>query len=333
MRYSLNLLCTAVLCAFLVLDGSIAYAQNTSTAPDAHAQKGQVQSAPRKPQEKPAGSAVKGKDDPKKEKPGRKPSKPQHTTDERTGGLFSTATPEHQKSTASQATASQVPQPTTHHSDPQPTISTHVPPAIGQSVLMDAQADSSISVSSISSGALSDGLAAANVLSSYYGVLLEHKGQVEGIRPIRHVLVYPVGNNEYSDYWGFLKFRYNDRGMLVDPTGYFEGYKVQSKEEIPKEGKLTDIGLYQKTEQTKEEMDGNYVSMKMLIDEISRNTKKDIQTLHNEKMQPVLMQGLAEYFQHNQDHKDTCMTVCICQDHTCQKPCKSIKCIEPMYLL
>lgn len=207
---------------------------------------------------------------------------------------------------------------------------------------MDAQPDTSVSASpvfsgtlsdSVSSDILSDGLAAANVLSTYYGVLLEHKGQVEGIRPIRHVLAYPIGNNEYSDYWGFLKFRYNDRGVLVDPSGHFEGHKVQSKEEIPKEGRLTDIGLYQKTEQTKEEMDGNYVSMKMLIDEISRSTKKDIQSLHDEKMQPVLVQGLAEYFQSTQERRETCLTVCICQDHTCQKPCKSIKCIEPMYLL
>jgi len=181
-----------------------------------------------------------------------------------------------------------------------------------------------------------EGIAAASILGSHYDALTAKKGIVEGIKQIRSVLVYPLKNGLFTDYWGKIMFRYNESGVLVDETGLFQGHKVEKKEEILKSGHLTEIGLYQKNNLPKEEVDSNYVSMKLLLGEIANSTHKDIKTLHDEKVGLEFVEGITEYYNHmqrSQNSKSSCMTVCVCDDSTCSLPCKAIKCIEPVYLM
>lgn len=188
----------------------------------------------------------------------------------------------------------------------------------------------------LSSEGLRDGIAAANVLCTYYSILIHRKGRVEGIKPISNILVYPVGESVYTDYWGALKFTQNGSGALLDESNYFTGQKVSSKEEIIKKGYLSDIGFYQAKDIPEAEMNSNYITAKMLIQEISNETKKDIDVLHREKVGLEFISGLQEYYQKEQEqikNEKSCLTVCICSNNSCSGPCKSIKCVEPMYLI
>ncbi|OAG31398.1 hypothetical protein NEDG_01925 [Nematocida displodere] len=192
------------------------------------------------------------------------------------------------------------------------------------------------SVNTLQISDLRDGISAANVLGNYYEVLLNRRGFLEGIKPISNIMVYPHENGEFTDYWGNLKFTYDTGGVLRDKTGYFEGYKVGSKEEIPQLGQLTEIGFYQTAPIPKNDKDSNYITMRMLIDEISKGTNKPIETLHNENIGIGFMDGILEYFKNQQKahkKKKSCLSVCICQDSACKLPCKSVKCIEPMYIV
>lgn len=189
---------------------------------------------------------------------------------------------------------------------------------------------------SLSPEGLRDGIAAVNVLTTYYSLLVQKKGMIEGIKPITGILVYPAGNGVYMDYWGMLKFTMNEHNTLVDDSGYFVGYKVSSKEEIIRQGYLSEIGFYQLKSTPEEEMNNNYIAAKMLIQEISNETKKDIDTLHKEKIGLDFISGMQEYYERQQRKKEnqkSCLTICICSNSSCTGPCKSIKCIEPIYLI
>ncbi|KAI5181830.1 hypothetical protein NEOKW01_1987 [Nematocida sp. AWRm80] len=191
--------------------------------------------------------------------------------------------------------------------------------------------------SSISSSNILDGIAAANVLTKYYDILLNRKQPIPNITPISNILAYPVSDTEYVDYWGSISFIKNpSTGALVDSTGYFLGVPVESKEQILSLGDLTEIGLFQKKGMTPDELDKNYRTTKALIDEIASDTKQDVQSLHNERLPLKFMDGMMNYFNNKTaklKEKKSCLTVCVCDNNTCSGPCKSIKCIEPMYLL
>ncbi|KAI5132716.1 hypothetical protein NEAUS06_0312 [Nematocida ausubeli] len=149
-------------------------------------------------------------------------------------------------------------------------------------------------------------------------------------------MAYPIGGGIYSDYWGKIQFKMNQDGGLIDSSGYFTGVPVESKDEIISTGILSDIGFYQARDLSKDVMSQNYISAKMLIEDISNTTKKDIQELHDEKFSGDFLSGVMKYFKSGRGQpgkEKSCMTVCICSDPTCSKKCKSIKCIEPMYLL
>ncbi|KAI5190554.1 hypothetical protein NEMIN01_1092 [Nematocida minor] len=187
----------------------------------------------------------------------------------------------------------------------------------------------------MSSSDIKDGIAAASVISNYYDTLVQRKGAIGGITPISGIMAYPVSNGVYTDYWGKIQFTMGQDGVLVDSSGYFTGEPVGSKNEILTSGYLSDIGFYQKKGIPKEMMDQNYISTKMLIEEIASATQKDVQALHNEKIDLNFLEGIFDYFkkQKRRDRKKSCMTVCICSNSTCSGACKSIKCVEPMYLL
>lgn len=195
-------------------------------------------------------------------------------------------------------------------------------------------ASASASAGSISTGDIKDGIAAANVIGMYYDSLVQSKGSLSGIQPISGILAYPVSNGLYTDYWGKIQFKMGENGELVDQTGLFVGEPVGSREDILKNGSLTDIGFYQKKGISRDAMDQNYVSTKMLIEEISNVTKKDVQALHNEKIDISYVDGIFNYYNsQKKKKKDSCLTICVCSNKTCSGPCKSIKCVEPMYLL
>ncbi|KAI5173289.1 hypothetical protein NEFER03_2231 [Nematocida sp. LUAm3] len=190
---------------------------------------------------------------------------------------------------------------------------------------------------SLSSETLKDGIAAVNVIGSYYDVLKKKSGKIPGVSsPIPDILVYPVGNNVYTDYWGVLKFSPNPEGVLMDESKYFQGIGVKSKEEIIEQGALSEIGFYQKRDLPENSSNQNYLAMKALIQEISTDTHKDVEALHGEKVGFGLLSGLQDYYENSaklERKKRSCLTVCICSNESCSGPCKSIKCIEPMYLL
>lgn len=187
---------------------------------------------------------------------------------------------------------------------------------------------------SISINDIKDGIAAANVIGTYYDTLVERKGSFKGVQPISGILAYPVSNGVYTDYWGKIQFRMGENGGLIDSSGYFIGEPVGSKEDIVKNGSLSDIGFYQKKGISREIMDQNYVFTKMLIEEIGNATQKDVQALHNEKLGLEFLDGIFDYYKRqSKKKKESCLTICVCSNKTCSGPCKSIKCVEPMYLL
>ncbi|KAI5186958.1 hypothetical protein NEHOM01_1824 [Nematocida homosporus] len=199
-----------------------------------------------------------------------------------------------------------------------------------------ASASASAGYGSLSSEGLRDGISAANVLGSYYDVLVGLKKPIQGISPITGILAYPISDNLYTDYWGIIKFHPNSQGLLTDKSGYFYGERVNSRKDIMRHGSLSEIGFYQKRGLTENEMNNNYIAVKMLIQEISNITKKDIETLHNEKIGVGFLQGIQEYYgniQNRLKNRKTCLTICICSNSSCTGPCKSIKCVEPMYLI
>lgn len=124
----------------------------------------------------------------------------------------------------------------------------------------------------ISSSDMIDGIAAANVIGTYYNTLVQKKGAIHGITPVSGILAYPTSNGIYTDYWGKIQFTMGDGGVLVDSSGYFTGVPVKTKEDIISTGYLSDIGFYQKKGLSKQEMDKNYINAKMLIEEIAAAT-------------------------------------------------------------
>ncbi|KAI5166121.1 hypothetical protein NEIRO03_0913 [Nematocida sp. AWRm78] len=209
--------------------------------------------------------------------------------------------------------------------------------AISGSSHSSAHASAHASSSSSYSLNIKDGLAAANVIGNYYNTLVERKGAISGISPITGIMAYPIGNGLYTDYWGKIKFQMNEGGTLVDSSGYFSGVPVGTKEEIISTGDLSDIGFYQQKGLPEEVANQNYISTKMLIEEIANTTKKDVQQLHDEKIDFQFLDGIMGYYKNQKKQlesgKKSCMTVCICSNSTCTGQCKSIKCVEPMYLL
>ncbi|KAI5189595.1 hypothetical protein NECID01_0618 [Nematocida sp. AWRm77] len=183
---------------------------------------------------------------------------------------------------------------------------------------------------------ITDRIAAANVIGEYYSILLRKKNSIPDIRPITNILVYPVSNGEYTDYWGRIKFKKSEKGAIMDMSGFFQGTEVVTKSDILKKGQLTEIGFYQSTGLSKDESQQNYSTMRSLLQEISKETNKDIDALHYGNVSIKMLDGLVESFAQSQkksNQKSSCLTVCVCQDSVCSLPCKSIKCIEPMYLI
>lgn len=187
---------------------------------------------------------------------------------------------------------------------------------------------------------IENGIAAVNTISNHYDVLRDKARSNAGIGVISKILVYPDGDG-FRDYWGKLAF-HKAGNRVVDESGYFEGIIVESRSQIPEKGMLTDIGFYQDASLGREELSSHYVSMKMIIEEISKETHIKTGDLQKEKVDLSMVSELVGLLNKSASKKaegakrtgaslPPCITVCICQDPMCSLPCAAIKCVEPRY--
>ncbi|ADM11912.1 uncharacterized protein Eint_071530 [Encephalitozoon intestinalis ATCC 50506] len=142
-----------------------------------------------------------------------------------------------------------------------------------------------------------------------------------GTRRIRNVLVYE--GYHLTDYWGRLKFR-KEGDKLIDETGYFEGVKVNTFEDIIKEGKMTKTGFIQKKEIGETEVNENLITMKLLLNEIAKEKNTSIHGVINEGCNMSIVEELVFYGNSPSAHNDEIVHVCICSDSFCKEPCKDI---------
>ncbi|KAF7682923.1 hypothetical protein TCON_1862 [Astathelohania contejeani] len=99
-----------------------------------------------------------------------------------------------------------------------------------------------------------------------------HLGKVKGI------LAYKTKNNEYFDYWGRIYF--NKIGdNYIDSSGYFEAIPCDSMEDIVKYGKLTPNGFFQSKSLTNDELKEQFITIKLILEEIAREKKINIKDL------------------------------------------------------
>ncbi|AFM98676.1 hypothetical protein EHEL_071540 [Encephalitozoon hellem ATCC 50504] len=142
-----------------------------------------------------------------------------------------------------------------------------------------------------------------------------------GIRKIQNILVY----EEYhlTDYWGRLKFK-KEGDKLVDETGYFEGVKVNSFEDMLTQGRMTRTGFVQKKEIGENEVNENLITMKLLLSEIAKEKNTSIHNVVNEGCNMSMVEELVFYGNSPSAHDNEIVHVCVCSDSFCKEPCKDI---------
>lgn len=144
--------------------------------------------------------------------------------------------------------------------------------------------------SSMGAQDIESGLSAVTAISNHYDSIRKRENDFAGT--IGKILIYKDGD-VFRDYWGKLKFTYQD-GRYVDEKGYFEGVAVKDREEIMERGVLTDIGFFQDGSISSEEVNNQYITMKMIMDEIASSSHLSMDDLQKEKMDVSTVTRLVE---------------------------------------
>lgn len=138
---------------------------------------------------------------------------------------------------------------------------------------------------------------------------------------IGNILVY--SNHNITDYWGRLKFK-KEGEKYVDETGYFEGIRVNSFEDLLHQGKMTETGFMQKKDIGSNEINENIITMKLLLNEIAKEKNITVFRVIDEKCNMSVLEELIFYGNSPSAHNNETVNICICTDSFCKDPCKEI---------
>ncbi|TBU09014.1 hypothetical protein CWI36_0072p0050 [Hamiltosporidium magnivora] len=150
------------------------------------------------------------------------------------------------------------------------------------------------------------------------------------IPKIKNVLIYKTSDNKYKDYWNILIFTKGTDNIYIDETKYFEGILVSSYEDIPVQGKLSPLGLFQSKMPILDYI-RDIQSIKLLILQIANTKGVSATDIVNTKCNMSLIDKIVfkhMYKEMDGVKEDKCVFVCVCGDSFCKAPCVEVKCVD-----
>lgn len=175
-----------------------------------------------------------------------------------------------------------------------------------------------------------------NIISRNLDILKKNADSKELIGGIKGILIYKK-DDEYKDYWDKLKFK-KVGDKYIDDTGFFEGILCKTYQQIADEGNITPIGFFQSNKLTRGQLGAQFTSIKILIDEIAREKKKNIRELMDENGDMSVVDKLIFAYAYKKIYNDETkfkddVKVCICNDTFCINPCKEFRWVHKSNLI
>ncbi|EJW03979.1 hypothetical protein EDEG_01746 [Edhazardia aedis USNM 41457] len=179
-----------------------------------------------------------------------------------------------------------------------------------------------------------------NTITNNLSILKEKGQSLSKIGKIKHILIYKTDKDEYTDYWGKLKFhkKSDDKSKgnssdWVDETGIFEGDLCEKFEDIPEKGILTPNGFFQSKKLSSGELGAQFTTIKIIIEEIAQAKNTTIPVLFKENNdisitdRLIFAHSFKEMMRDKEKCKD-CVRVCVCTDNFCKSPCEDIRWVD-----
>lgn len=177
-----------------------------------------------------------------------------------------------------------------------------------------------------------------NIITRNLDIIKKSANNISIIGKIKGILVYKKDEDDYRDYWDKIKFKKTEENKYVDETGFFEGILCSSFEKIAEDGNITPIGFFQDKKLTRGQLGAQLTTIKILIDEIASEKKKNIRELMSENNDMSVVDKLIFAYAYRKIYNDEMkykedVRVCVCNDYFCSNPCKEIRWVHKKNLL